>query len=79
MTKITCEHCKATIECCPTCEEEIEQNLTFPVLLVIIALSVSLLTGYRWQNSLDEHEKAMQLRKAFLKNNPDAIKLPSNR
>lgn len=79
MTKITCEHCKATIESCPTCEEEIEQNLTFPLILVTIALCAALFTGFRWQSSLDEHEKAMQLRKAFLKNNPDAIKLPSIR
>lgn len=79
MTKITCEHCKATIEGCPTCNEEIEQSLTFPVIILIFALLAVLFTGYRWQSSLEEHEKAMQLRRAFLKNNPDALKLPTSR
>jgi len=78
MTRIRCEHCKATIEGCPTCSEEIEQSLTFPVIFLIIALFAVLLTGYRWHSSLSEHENAMQLRRTYLKSNPDALKLPSS-
>lgn len=76
MAKITCEHCKATIEDCPECSEEIEQHIFLPLIFFMLCLATAITAGYRWQSSLGKHEEAMRMRKAYLKSNPEVRKLP---
>ncbi|PKL46020.1 MAG: hypothetical protein CVV42_17915 [Candidatus Riflebacteria bacterium HGW-Riflebacteria-2] len=74
MASIECYHCKQKTDECPECHEPFEQRLMLPVVLFIIALLLSGITGYRWYSAMEEHEKAMALRQTYLKKNPEALK-----
>ena len=66
--KIVCEHCKHEIETCPDCNSsKIEHHYGFNLVCFIIAVITSLVFAYRWHSSLDEFERAQNLRKQYIK------------
>jgi uncharacterized protein involved in tolerance to divalent cations len=77
MSRIVCEHCKTTIEACPDCGEDFEHNLLVPILVLAVCMTIAGITFYNWQQTLEKHEEAMQIRKAYIRNNPEIRKLPA--
>jgi hypothetical protein len=66
--KIVCDHCKHEIESCPDCNSsKIEQKYGINLIFLVIALTTCLVFAYRWHSSLDEYERAQNLRKKYLK------------
>ncbi len=66
--KIICNHCKSEIVNCPECDStELERKNTSSVIFLTLVLIACLISAYRWNAALEDHERAQRLRRAYLK------------
>jgi hypothetical protein len=66
--KIICEHCKNEFEHCSNCQTPtLERDVTTNTIILIIVMLACVISGFRWYNALDDYERAMKLRDAYLK------------
>jgi len=64
---IICEKCKTELTECPKCGGRLTSNLWISILALIIAFICLGGSVFRWQESLLQYDRAMKLRRKYLK------------
>ena len=64
---IICDRCKAEYNECPECGGRISSNLWVSIVAIIVAFICLGISIVRWQGSLIEYDRAMNLRRTYLK------------